>query len=551
MDDAKTQRRRLTLVFLAVVVVVAVSILGVADWASSRSAGRSPRTVMSAPRATAGSTPVPTAHPAAWVRAENARPGNADWAIPPRLLAADNQLAGYADMASAVPGATVRLFVSAASPRVRVRAYRVGAYRGAHARLVWSSEPFATTTMPGPMTDPATRMVHAAWPATTSVSTSGWPEGLYLLKLIAVGGKTDGRQRYIPLVVRSTSTAGRLVLVSATATQAAYNTWGGRSLYGGGPGAKDFAQRSYAVSLDRPYDGDGIRKLAQYELGPIWEAESLGLDLAYLTSADLERPAALSGARGVVSLGHDEYWTIGMRRAVEAARDAGTNVAFLGANTAYWRVRFASSPLGVDREVVGYKDAALDPLARTAPAEATTRARSGPGADPENSLTGTLYECFPARGDYVVSQPSFALFSGTGVRAGTRIPGLVGAEIDRAYPIAGTPASVDVVSHSPVQCGKQGRTFADSVYFTSPSGAGTFSTGTMSWSLALRGPSSGLGLTPRTVSFTRRVTANLFRAMAAGPMGRSIPATANLASLHENPSARTGTGGPVTGPAAG
>jgi hypothetical protein len=53
------------------------------------------------------------------------------------------------------------------------------------------------------------------------------------------------------------------------------------------------------------------------------------------------------------------------------------------------------------------------------------------------------------------------------------------------------------------------------------------------------------------VSFTRRVTANLFRAMAAGPMGRSIPATANLASLHENPSARTGTGGPVTGPAAG
>jgi hypothetical protein len=391
-------------------------------------------------------------------------------------------------------------------------------------------------------------MVSAPWRPTTSLSTTGWPEGLYLLKLTAVGGSAGGRQRYIPLVIRSTSTAGRLVLVSASATYAAYNAWGGTSLYGGEDGtAGNSGSRAQAASLDRPFDGNGIRKLGQYELGPIWLAESLGLDLAYLTSADLEQAGILAGARGVVSLGHDEYWTVGMRDAVTAARNAGTNLAFLGANAAYWRIRFEDSPLGPDRVVVGYKDASLDPLARSHPREATTTFRGSPGSDPENSLTGMLYECFPARGAYVIADPGFALFRGTGVRKGSRIPGLVGVEIDRAYPIAGTPESLQVVAHSPVSCGSRGRTYSDSAYFTSPSGAGTFSTGTMSWALALRGPDSGMGIGPQTVAFTRRVTANLLTAMAAGPMGRTIAARPNLASLHAGASTSSGTGGRVGG----
>lgn len=50
----------------------------------------------------------------------------------------------------------------------------------------------------------------------------------------------------------------------------------------------------------------------------------------------------LDGARAVISLGHDEYWTPQQRDAVTKARDAGVNVAFLGANACYRRIRFGS-----------------------------------------------------------------------------------------------------------------------------------------------------------------------------------------------------------------
>ena len=82
-------------------------------------------------------------------------------------------------------------------------------------------------------------------------------------------------------------------------------------------------------------------------------AESLGLDLAYTTSVDVhEDPASILGASGVVSLGHDEYWTVPTRRAVEGARDSGSNLAFLGANACYWRVRLEDSDLGRNIECV-------------------------------------------------------------------------------------------------------------------------------------------------------------------------------------------------------
>ena len=76
----------------------------------------------------------------------------------------------------------------------------------------------------------------------------------------------------------------------------------------------------------------------------------------------------LAGAHGYVSLGHDEYWTPAMRRAVSDARDAGTNLAFLGANTMYWRIRLNERATGPARVVVGYRDDAhLDPLREKRP----------------------------------------------------------------------------------------------------------------------------------------------------------------------------------------
>ncbi len=69
-------------------------------------------------------------------------------------------------------------------------------------------------------------------------------------------------------------------------------------------------------------------------------------------------PHLLEGARALLSLGHDEYRTPEMKRYLLAARDNGTNLAFLGANAVYRRVRLAPSPLGRDRVVINYKIAA-------------------------------------------------------------------------------------------------------------------------------------------------------------------------------------------------
>ena len=79
------------------------------------------------------------------------------------------------------------------------------------------------------------------------------------------------------------------------------------------------------------------------------QAERSGVRLSYLANTDLQDAGRLAGARGYVSMGHDEYWTPTMRDTVQTARDAGTNLAFLGANAMYWRVRLEDRGTGAHR----------------------------------------------------------------------------------------------------------------------------------------------------------------------------------------------------------
>ncbi|GAA2021873.1 hypothetical protein GCM10009740_08350 [Terrabacter terrae] len=469
------------------------------------------------------------------MRAENARPGTTAWRIDTAHQASETELAGYTSTASVLPGESFGLHLSSALGAVTVRAYRLGHYAGTGAREIWSSRAVPATRQPAPAED-ALHTVRCAWPETLRIDTSGWPEGSYLLRLEA-----GGRARYVPIVVRSRTTAGRLVIVSAVTCHQAYNQWGGYSLYKGPD--RSFATRASAVSFDRPYDKNGAPLVLTHEQGPIFVAEGLhrpDLDLAYVTSWDLHRdPGLLAGARGLVSPGHDEYWTVPMRRHVEAARDAGTNLAFLGANALYWRARL--SPDG--RLLTCYKDASLDPQ-HSSP-ETTVQWRQSPHPDPENSLTGMLYEAFPAEADLVVHDPGFFLLAGTGAKKGERYAGLVATEIDRAYPVAGTPANLQVVAHSPVPQFQKPDTHSDMTYYTAPSGAGVFAVGTMAWAAGLRGAHARPRIDERAATFARTVTANLLHAMAEGPMGRAHPARANLEGIGAPSRTATGTGGPV------
>ncbi|GGW14012.1 hypothetical protein GCM10018980_14360 [Streptomyces capoamus] len=453
--------------------------------------------------------------------AERDRPGTPDWRITSRGPAP--AVAGYADRVSVTPGEECGLYVSTTAASFRVSAFRVGWYGGAQARLVWSSERVRGRVQPEPGFLPGTRTVRADWPRTLGISTAGWPEGAYLLRLDA----DNGHQRYIPLIVRSTHGTGRTVLIHAPATWQAYNRWGGHSLYAGASGA--FADRSLAVSFDRPYDADGGEKFRVYERAAVVLAERLGIPLAYTTGTDVHRdPGILRGATAVVCLGHDEYWTPEQRRHVTAARDAGTNVLFLGANTCFRRVRLEQGATRPDRTVVCYKSSArADPLYATQPALVTTDFRRPPAPDPESALTGVLYEGYPTDAPYVVHAADHWLYEGTGVRPGDGFDHLVGVEYDRVTPAAPVPEPLEITAHSPLVCGGR-RSHSDSAYYTVDSGAGVFATGTMRWVEALMAdtPDGGRdhGMDARTRAFVTRTTENVLRAFAEGPAARHRPA---------------------------
>ena len=249
---------------------------------------------------------------------ENSRPGDPHWQI--SNLGAPMAIVGYAGQASVLPGEPVTLYVSTTARSFRVSAFRMGWYHGDKARLVWQSAPVkGHQQRPSTLIAP-TNTVECDWGPSLTVPTHDWPEGSYLLRLDA----ESGAQRFIPLTVRSASTAGKVVIKNGVQTWQAYNTWGGYDLYNGPGGTADYANRSLAVSLDRPYDASGAFMFLYHERKTIELAERSGLPLAYVTSMDIDGdPHLLDGASALICPGHDEYWSPPERANVTAARDAG------------------------------------------------------------------------------------------------------------------------------------------------------------------------------------------------------------------------------------
>jgi N,N-dimethylformamidase beta subunit-like protein len=456
---------------------------------------------------------------------ENSLPGDPHWAI--RHLGSEHAIEGYTGKASVLPGESFPLFVSTDSSRFRVTAFRLGWYQGTGARKVWSSPTIRGGRQKSPALVGSTNTVTTDWDPVIEVPTHDWPAGAYLLRLDA----GSGAQRYVPVTVRSASTAGKVVLKNCVQTWQAYNTWGGYDLYKGPSGA--YANRSYAVSLDRPYDENGANMFLTYERNVIKLAERMGLNLGYVTSMDIAAdPHLLDGASALVSMGHDEYWTPEERANVTAARDRGVNLAFLGANALFRRTRLEKTALGADRLVVCYKTAyTQDPMYRKDLAQVTSDWREPPNSDPESSLIGTSYEGYPVDAAYVVASPSSWVFKGTGVSAGDSFPHLVGIEYDRVNPAYPVPRPIEVLSHSPLTC-QGASSYGDSAYYTHAGGAGVFNCGTMRWVEAIYGDQPH-GIGGKTPDFVRRVTMNVLRAFADGPAAAKYRARDNLKSIHE------------------
>jgi hypothetical protein len=457
---------------------------------------------------------------------ENRRPGSAAWCISP---SAGADVEGFASKASAQTGDMVTLFVSTRAPTFHVEAYRLGFYGGLGGRLVWHSAEIRGHRRATPPPDPVTNLVQTRWSPSLSFRVTGeWTPGVYLLKLVG----SEGSQSYVPLVVRDDWSRSALLLQIPVATWQAYNTWGGHSLYYG-PG-KVFDDRARVVSFDRPYVRNrGAADLLQGGDQPLIAlVERLGLDVAYWTDLDLhERGVLLPNHRALVVVGHGEYWSTAMRDAVERGRRGGVNLFFVEANDAFRHIRIEPSPLGFDRHVVAYKDAAEDPLTGVNNPEVTVDWRQPPVSRPESELLGAAFECGQVFADMVVTDASTWPFSGTDLRDGDRLPDLVGfAEVDRVDPSLPTPRHLQVLAHSPGAC--RGRhTYSDMTYYAARSGAGVLDTGTTAWAYRLGLPCILSDRCGAAAQFVRSVTENVLAAFGSGPAGPRFASVSNLKAL--------------------
>jgi N,N-dimethylformamidase beta subunit-like protein len=109
---------------------------------------------------------------------------------------------------------------------------------------------------------------------------------------------------------------------------------------------------------------------------------------------------------------------------------------------------------------------------------------------------------------------------------------VVGIEYSGVDLSAPTPHPLEVLFHSPVVCGTTHQhDFADAVYYTAPSGAGVFESGTQDWVCGMDPYCTGPAQAGHVAPILDAVTTRLFQAFAAGPAGLAHPARPNLAAL--------------------
>ncbi|MCR1781327.1 hypothetical protein KVF89_02170 [Nocardioides carbamazepini] len=401
---------------------------------------------------------------------------------------------------SFVAGETVKVHCSSERPAFDVQIAR----RGANRHVVW-----AASGLPGRHHDVPDDVGArgCGWPPSFEVEVSpDWAPGYYEVRFNWPDKSLDELDQPAFFVVRSAEPAGSrpatLMLITDT-TYNAYNDWNhSLSLYTGGvrvswerPFAPGFLSRppdiklraATAMGVYDPDFRDQRETVDAYRLSGWcygsgfhqWErpfvswAEREGFELDFAVSSDLElRPEILEGRRLVVSVGHDEYWSAGMRDSIERYIAEGGNAAFLTGNAVFWQVRLEDG----GRAMTCYKYAAPndDP-------ERGTPLQSGMWSDhvvgrPENHLTGVSFtrggyvragQATPrGPGGYLVWRPDHWVFEGTDLRYGDLLGakhGVVGYEADGCeltygedgLPAAthadGTPDSFEVLATSPAR----------------------------------------------------------------------------------------------------
>src|SRR6185436_12074655 len=260
-------------------------------------------------------------------------------------------------------GETLKVFVSTepAAP-FKIDFYRMGYYGGKGGRLMHSTGSLKGKTQPTPE-EGAKALIECKWDVSYELKIPpDWVSGVYLGKLQVTEPRAEA---YVIFIVRDERKADLLFQCSDMTWQS-YNRWPAwRSLY-------DYQDNRWHTSagndvgFDRPYgialnwlpvdyfpisNGSGEFLLWEFPLAFWMEKE--GYDVSYVSNLDTHADAkGLLRARGWLSVGHDEYWSVEMYRNVKAAIAAGVNVAFFSADTCIGLIPFLPSKAKVPNRVI-------------------------------------------------------------------------------------------------------------------------------------------------------------------------------------------------------
>lgn len=468
---------------------------------------------------------------------ENKNSGTTNWKITNQST--NNEIAGFATATSVNKGGTLDIKVSLAQAgQFVIDVYRLGYYQGNGGRLMVSSGLLNGITQPAlTLTDANAKLYEAAnWSTSYTLQVgNNWTSGLYIGKLT---DQTTGKQSQVWFIVRDDSSTSDIVFQSSFTTYLAYNSASGYSTYSYNSTS---GQRAKKVSYDTPL-AMTTTEWHHYNLMTLWERnmarwlESQSYDVTYVTNVDIHsNPQLLQLHKVFLSVGHDEYWSLEERNAVEQARDAATptNLAFFSSNTAYWRVRFENSNTGQPNRVMAcYKDTS-DPVAPT------NKWRSSQNNRPENALLGIMYtgdrnDLYYTWGDpngstnsysgydFVVSNSSHPYYANTNLQNGNSLAQLIGFEWDAIINNGFSPSGLTALSQSSVNptgldedlpAGTNTQV-SHAVTYTAASGAKIFSTGSNQWMWGLDSDR----VTPSKEDIrVKQITVNVFADMDAKP----------------------------------
>ena len=352
--------------------------------------------------------------------------------------------------------------------------------------------PFQGVVQPEPAVGKK-RVRDCPWEPCASLKIPGdWPSGVYIGKLTA---EREGWQSYVIFIVRDDRRADFLFQCSDNTWQA-YNRWpqqfalydnGQHEWWWGGDVQVGFNRPygKYCQIMDAPLS-TGSGEWFLWEFPFAYWLESQGYDVTYISNHDTHvDPRGLLRAKGLLSIGHDEYWSIEMYGNVKAAIGAGVSVGFFSGNAVCGRILHGADARGRNHRAFERVGVFGPPGGTFEFQSMSTLRHERPYA---NELIGA-HSTGPVTGgaDWVCALPEHWIFASTGMKKGEGIPGLVGWEWH------GDPANIpglEVVATAPTQSapGKLNKGQFTATVYPGPRGNIVFNAATCWWADSLSAP---------------------------------------------------------------